>query len=135
MVALFLHHGTGSLGRYRKQWYCSIAGNLRGCNSRDKETRCRRQNGKQPHSAQLSPEWLVRRRSRLSLSPTTAYGYGTMIFLTMMPDCVHLLTEHSTLQPPLPTSRSCRTFLPRAHPSTYATVPATPHCSWQQALG
>jgi hypothetical protein len=139
MVALFLHHGTGSMDRYRKQWYCSTASNLRWCNafilSRDKETECRRQNGKQPYSAQLSPNWLVRRRSRLSLSPTTAYGHGTMIFLAMMRDCVHLLTEHSTLQPLLPTSRSYRTFLPRAHPSTYAIVPATPRCSWQQALG
>jgi hypothetical protein len=97
MVALFLHHGTGSMDRYRKQWYCSTASNLRWCNafilSRDKETECRRQNGKQPYSAQLSPNWLVRRRSRLSLSPTTAYGHGTMIFLAMMQDCVHLLTD------------------------------------------
>lgn len=84
MVALFLHHGTGSLGRYRKQSYCNTSGNLRRCNafilSKDKETRCRRQNGKQPYSAQLSPNWLVRRTCRLSLSPTTADGAGTKIF-------------------------------------------------------
>jgi hypothetical protein len=115
----------------------NTVGILRQCNAfvlcKDKEKRCRRHAAMQPYSAQRGPDRVVTRGSRLSPEPNDCTPQRSHVFPYNDARLRTLLTRHSILQQPLPTSRSCRTSLPKALLSTYVTVPATRLYSWQQA--